>query len=78
MHDVMDAQYVYDHHGDETYLRRVIRPLEALLTSHKRLIVKDSSVRFLPKLLLHYFALLFLSVALLTGTQSTKVRCAIR
>ena len=22
MHDVLDAQYLYEHHGDETYLRR--------------------------------------------------------
>lgn len=28
----------------ETYLRRCIQPLEALLTSHKRLVVKDSAV----------------------------------
>merc|ERR1711998_123032 len=27
MHDVMDAQYVYDSSKDESYLRRVIRPL---------------------------------------------------
>jgi len=44
MHDVMDAQWVFDHHRDESYLRRIIRPLEALLVSHKRLIVKDSAV----------------------------------
>ncbi|CAG0898033.1 unnamed protein product [Darwinula stevensoni] len=44
MHDVMDAQYMYDHHKDETYLRRVIKPMEALLTSHKRIIMKDSAV----------------------------------
>ncbi|CAG7823645.1 unnamed protein product [Allacma fusca] len=44
MHDILDAQYMYDNHKDETYLRRVIRPLEALLVSHKRVIVKDSSV----------------------------------
>jgi H/ACA ribonucleoprotein complex subunit 4 len=44
MHDVLDAQYLYDHHKDESYLRRVIRPLEALLTSHKRIILKDSAV----------------------------------
>ena len=25
MHDVMDAQWLYDNHKDETYLRRVIR-----------------------------------------------------
>ena len=32
MHDVLDAQWLYDNHKDETYLRRVITPLEALLT----------------------------------------------
>ncbi|XP_041357405.1 H/ACA ribonucleoprotein complex subunit DKC1-like [Gigantopelta aegis] len=44
MHDVMDAQWVYDTQKDESYLRRVIRPLEALLTSHKRIIMKDTAV----------------------------------
>jgi len=44
MHDVLDAQWLYDNHKDETYLRRVIRPLEALLTNHKRIIMKDSAV----------------------------------
>ncbi|XP_047330583.1 H/ACA ribonucleoprotein complex subunit 4-like [Impatiens glandulifera] len=44
MHDVMDAQWMYDNYRDETYLRRVIMPLEVLLTSYKRLIVKDSTV----------------------------------
>ncbi|KAI4296411.1 hypothetical protein L6164_036371 [Bauhinia variegata] len=44
MHDVMDAQWVYDNFRDESYLRRVIMPLEVLLTSYKRLVVKDSSV----------------------------------
>ncbi|CAI9741900.1 ACA ribonucleoprotein complex subunit DKC1-like [Octopus vulgaris] len=44
LHDVMDAQWVYDHHKDEAYLRRVIKPLEALLVLHKRIIVKDSAV----------------------------------
>jgi len=44
MHDVIDAQYTYDHYKDETYLRRVIKPLEALLVSHKRIILKDSAV----------------------------------
>ena len=28
----------------ETYMRRVVKPLEALLTGHKRLVVKDSAV----------------------------------
>ena len=40
----MDAQWLYDNHKDESYLRRVIKPLEALLTNHKRIIMKDSSV----------------------------------
>jgi len=44
MHDILDAQWVYDNHKDENYLRRVIRPLEALLTKHKRIIMKDSAV----------------------------------
>ena len=44
MHDVMDAQWLYDNHKDERYLRRVIKPLEALLTGHKRIIMKDSAV----------------------------------
>jgi len=43
-HDVLDAQYVYDTTKDETYLRRVIQPLEVLLIKHKRLVVKDSAV----------------------------------
>ncbi|KAK7301664.1 hypothetical protein RJT34_12535 [Clitoria ternatea] len=44
MHDVMDAQWVYDNYRDESYLRRVIMPLEILLTNNKRLVVKDSAV----------------------------------
>lgn len=44
MHDVLDAQYSYDSQKDETYLRRVIRPLETVLTTYKRIVVKDSSV----------------------------------
>lgn len=44
MHDVLDAQWTYDNTKDESYLRRVIRPLEALLTTYKRIVVKDSAV----------------------------------
>ncbi|XP_021845318.2 H/ACA ribonucleoprotein complex subunit 4-like [Spinacia oleracea] len=44
MHDVMDAQWMYDNYRDESYLRRVIMPLEVVLTSYKRLVVKDSAV----------------------------------
>jgi len=44
MHDVMDAQHVYDSTKDEKYLRRIIMPLEVLLTNFKRVVVKDSAV----------------------------------
>lgn len=44
MHDVLDAQWLFENHKDETYLRRVIKPLEGLLIKHKRIIMKDSSV----------------------------------
>lgn len=44
LHDVLDAQHVYDTSRDESYLRKVIRPLESLLTSYKRIVVKDSAV----------------------------------
>lgn len=44
MHDLLDAQYMYDSIKDESYLRRVVMPLEVLLTSFKRVVVKDSAV----------------------------------
>lgn len=44
MHDVMDAQYMFDNFGDESFLRRVIMPLEILLVGYKRIVVKDTSV----------------------------------
>lgn len=44
LHDVLDAQWLYDNQNDETYLRKVISPLESLLTTYKRLVVKDSAV----------------------------------
>ena len=44
LHDVMDAQWLYDNQLDESYLRRVINPLESLLTTYKRIVVKDSAV----------------------------------
>ncbi|XP_063681486.1 uncharacterized protein LOC134816630 isoform X2 [Bolinopsis microptera] len=44
MHDVMDAQYLYDNTKDESYLRRCIKPLECLLVNHKRVVVKDSAI----------------------------------
>ena len=44
MHDVLDAQWLYDNQRDESYLRKVIRPLESLLVGYKRIVVKDSAV----------------------------------
>ena len=44
MHDLLDAQYVYDQTKDENYLRRIVMPLETLLISFKRIVVKDSAV----------------------------------
>ncbi|XP_057665249.1 H/ACA ribonucleoprotein complex subunit 4 [Diorhabda carinulata] len=44
LHDILDAQWLLDNHKDESYLRRVIKPLEGLLVQHKRIIMKDSSV----------------------------------
>jgi H/ACA ribonucleoprotein complex subunit 4 len=44
LHDVLDAQWTLDNGKDESYLRRVVRPLEVLLLGHKRVVVKDSAV----------------------------------
>lgn len=44
MHDLKDAMWRYENFKDETYLRRVIMPLEILLISFPRIVVKDSTV----------------------------------
>eukprot|EP00899_Mesostigma_viride_P023446 jgi/Mesvir1/4286/Mv22244-RA.1 len=44
MHDVLDAQWMYDNFKDDSYLRRIIMPLERLLINYKRVVVKDSAV----------------------------------
>lgn len=44
LHDVLDAQWMMDNNRDESYLRTVISPLESLLTTYKRIVVKDSAV----------------------------------
>lgn len=44
MHDILDAQHLYEKEKNEAYLRRVILPCEYLLTNHKRIVVKDSAV----------------------------------
>jgi H/ACA ribonucleoprotein complex subunit 4 len=44
MHDVLDAQWTFEQTKDEKYLRRVIMPLEVLLVSYPRIMIKDSAV----------------------------------
>lgn len=44
MHDVLDAQHKYEQEGDESYLRRIIKPLELLLVDMPRIVIKDSAV----------------------------------
>jgi H/ACA ribonucleoprotein complex subunit 4 len=47
LHQLLDAQKLFQEKGIETQLRKVIQPLEVLLTGHKRIVVKDSSVNAL-------------------------------
>lgn len=49
LHFFFFAFYLY-FRISEQYMRHVVKPLEALLTSHKRIIIKDSAVssRYLP------------------------------
>jgi H/ACA ribonucleoprotein complex subunit 4 len=47
MHDVLDAQWQYENQGDDSYLRRIVMPLERLLIGYKRIIVKDSCINAL-------------------------------
>merc|ERR1719331_1606763 len=44
MHDVLDAQFMYESMRDEKYLRRVVMPLELILTNYPRIVLKDSAV----------------------------------
>jgi len=44
MHDVLDAQYMFENLRDEKYLRRTVMPLELILTNFPRIVVKDSAV----------------------------------
>lgn len=40
----LTSTFIYKLRRLESYLRRVIRPLESLLTGYKRIVVKDSAV----------------------------------
>merc|ERR1711933_3914 len=44
MHDVLDAQWMYQNLRDEKYLRRTVMPLELILINYPRIVVKDSAV----------------------------------
>ncbi|ELA41350.1 tRNA pseudouridine synthase B [Vittaforma corneae ATCC 50505] len=44
LHDVQDAYYMYKKTGEERYLRKVVRPLETLLVSYPRIMIRDSAV----------------------------------
>jgi H/ACA ribonucleoprotein complex subunit 4 len=44
MHDLLDAQWQYEQTKDEKYLRRVVMPLEVLLTTYPRIMIKDTAV----------------------------------
>jgi H/ACA ribonucleoprotein complex subunit 4 len=44
MHDVLDAEHVYRTKKDEAPLRKAVLPMEVLLTSYPRVVVKDSCV----------------------------------
>lgn len=44
MHDLLDAKWLLDNRGDESYMRRVVRPCEWMLCHYKRLVMKDTAV----------------------------------
>lgn len=44
MHDVKDAQWHYEKYNSEEYLRRVIMPLEILMITYPRIVIKDTSI----------------------------------
>jgi H/ACA ribonucleoprotein complex subunit 4 len=47
MHDVLDAMWFFSSNANDVFLRRVIMPLEVLLLSFKRIVVKDSAINAL-------------------------------
>lgn len=56
MHDILDAQHVYETNKDESYLRKIVMPLEIILVSHKRIIMKVCLVFYVcgGSLILHF------------------------
>merc|ERR1712196_640922 len=44
MHDILDAMYMFEKMKCEKYLRRIVAPLELILSNYPRIVVKDSAV----------------------------------
>lgn len=44
LHQLLDAVWLYKNKNDESYLRKVVMPMEFLLIKEKIIIVKDSAV----------------------------------
>lgn len=44
MHDVLDAMYIYKNNTDESYLRKIIQPLENFVVHYPKIIIKDSCI----------------------------------
>ncbi|KAH0577079.1 Centromere/microtubule binding protein CBF5 [Spironucleus salmonicida] len=44
LHDVLDAAWLLKNQNDESYIRKVVMPLEALLIDEKKVFIKDSAV----------------------------------
>lgn len=44
MHEVLDAAYLWKEHGDDSYLKAIVNPVECLLVKKKRIIMKDTAV----------------------------------
>lgn len=44
LHDMQDAYHIYKTTNEEKYLRRVIKPMESILTHYPRIMIKDSAV----------------------------------
>lgn len=44
LHDLLDSNYIYEQTKNESYLRRIIRPLEELLVGYPRIMIRDSCV----------------------------------
>ena len=44
MHDILDAQHLYNTTSNEEYLRKIVMPLERLLMHYPKIVIKDSAV----------------------------------